>query len=186
MVGAVPVPVSAAALRGFFMQGRPRSTRAVGAEFEMLVVDRRSGREARFGGARGVEAVLRRLHEKGRGWNVVDLDGHLIALEREDGSTVTLEPGSQLEFSTPPRRDALQVDADFRAFAVEFHEVTGGLDVALAGIGLNPFSATSEVELGRLGRVRENPTRQLDAVYPLAALSHGEECQQRPGQTEDE
>lgn len=141
-------PVPSDALRSFFTEGRPKTARAVGAEFELLVVDRRRAREAPFGGDRGVEAVLRRLQERGTGWTPVRLDGHLIALDRADGSAITLEPGSQLEFSTPPRRDALEVDADVRAFAAEFRQATAGLDVALTGIGLNPFSATREVELG--------------------------------------
>lgn len=114
----------------------------------MLVVDRRTAREAPFGGDRGVEAVLRRLHERGKGWSPVRIDGRLIALDRADGSAITLEPGSQLEFSTPPRPGAVEVDADVRAFVKEFRAATSGLDVALTGIGLNPFSATQEVELG--------------------------------------
>lgn len=144
----MPSPVPADALRAFFERGRPKSARAVGAEFELLVVDRVAGREARFGGARGVQAVLRRLLERGRGWSAVTIDGNLIGLERDDGATITLEPGSQLEFSTPPRAGAVEIDADLRAFVAEFARATDGLDVALTGIGLNPYSATHEVELG--------------------------------------
>lgn len=149
---AAPVPPDA--LRSFFTKGRPKTARAVGAEFELLVVDRRTAKEVPFGGERGIEAVLRHILERGKGWTAVNIDGRLIALDRPDGSAITLEPGSQLEFSTPPRRDALQVDADVRAFAAEFREATAGLDLALTGIGLNPFSATQEVELGPKPRYR--------------------------------
>lgn len=153
-IASVPRSVSADALLSFFTDGRPRSTRAVGAEFELLVVDRRSGKEAPFGGPRGVEAVLGRLRDGGTGWKPQEIGGRLIGLERADGSTVTLEPGSQLEISSPPRKSALEVDADLRAFVTEFRRATAGLDVALTGIGLNPFSATQEVELGPKPRYR--------------------------------
>ena len=144
----MPAPVRPDALRGFFERGRPKSSRAVGAEFELLVVDRRTGREAPFEGKRGVQAVLRMLLSKGEGWTPVSLDGQLVALEREDGATITLEPGSQLEFSTPPRNGALEVDADLRAFVAEFRRAMQGSELALTGIGLNPYSATREVRLG--------------------------------------
>lgn len=150
----MPAPVRPDALRGFFQRGRPKSSRAVGAEFELLVVDRRTERESAFGGERGVEAALRRLLERGAGWRSVVVDGRLIALERGDGATVTLEPGSQVEFSTPPRPGAIEVDADLHAFVVEFRRATEGLDIALTGIGLNPYSATAEVELGPKKRYR--------------------------------
>lgn len=120
----------------------------------MLLVDRRAKREALFDGERGVEAVLQRLAARGRGWTPVHEADRLIALARADGAAVTLEPGSQFELSTPPRRDVLQIDADLRAFLAELAEVTGDMDVVPIAIGLNPFSATDEVHLGPKKRYR--------------------------------
>lgn len=150
----MPRSVSPEALRSFFTEGRPKSARAVGAEFELLVVDRRTNREAPFDGPRGVEAVLAALLHGSGGWTPGQVAGRLIALEHADGSTITLEPGSQLEFSTPPRRTALEVDADLRRFLAGFRVATAGMDLALTGIGLNPFSATEEVALGPKPRYR--------------------------------
>jgi glutamate--cysteine ligase len=120
----------------------------VGAEFEMLPVDRKTLREVPYAGPRGIGTVLERLRERGAGWTGVEEDGNLIALSRADGAAVTLEPGNQLEFSTAPRGNALEIDRDLRAFLAEYDRAAADLDIVLLGVGLNPFSATRDVELG--------------------------------------
>ena len=117
----------------------------VGAEFEVLVVDRRTRKEAPFDGPRGVEAVLESLSRNG--WATARENGRLIALERA-GATVTLEPGSQLELSTSPRRTVVEIEADLRSFLAELGPVLEKMDLVALATGLNPFSTALEVPLG--------------------------------------
>ncbi len=150
----MPSSVSRDALRAWFSPRVTTRSALVGAEYEMLTIDLRAKREAPYTGERGVEAALHRLLANGRGWTKVEEGGHLIALSRADGSTVTLEPGGQLEFSTAPRGNALEIDRDLRAFVAEFDTTVAGMDLALSGVGVNPFSATRDVELGPKKRYR--------------------------------
>ncbi len=139
-------PVSASDLRAWF---RPRSSRErIGAEFEILLVDLFARRETPFSGPRGVEEVLKRLVHSGRGWRPIEEEGHLIALARDDGGAVTLEPGSQLELSTPPRESAVEIERDYRAFVAELNGILPGMGLKALGIGANPFSGSREVVLG--------------------------------------
>lgn len=145
----MPRPVPRQQLVEWFCAPRcGKGDRKNGAEFEFIVTDLQTRREAPFDGPRGLESVLRRFLERGKGWKAVEEDGRLIALDHHDGAALTLEPGSQLELATVPRVSVREIDADLRAFVREFHVVTEGLEVALLGIGLNPFSSTSEVALG--------------------------------------
>ncbi len=102
-------------------------------------MDRAKRKEAGFD---AVERVLLSLASVG--WKETRENGRLIALER-DGSTVTLEPGSQLELSTPPRKHVVEIERDFRAFVTELKRAT---DLVPIATGLNPFSPTRKVELG--------------------------------------
>jgi glutamate--cysteine ligase len=150
----VASPVPRDAIRQWFQQPRGGRPDRVGAEFEMLPVDLRSNREAPYLGKRGVEAILKKLIESGNGWTGTEEAGRLIALARPDGATVTLEPGSQLEFSTEPRDNVMQIERELRAFVREFYEATAGMDIALLAVGLNPFSSTAEVQLGPKARYK--------------------------------
>lgn len=150
----MPAAVSRDRLLGWFQQCcAPRSER-VGAEFETLVVDLGTRREVAYEGPAGVGAVLERFRDRGDGWKPEVSEGHLIALSRGDSSSITLEPGNQMEFSSRPRKSVLEIETDLRRFLAEFYRVTEGMNVALLGIGLNPFSSTAEVKLGPKKRYR--------------------------------
>lgn len=132
-------------------KGEPR----VGAEYETLIVDRRTKRQADYEGERGVEALLRAIRDRNVGgdWKAVHEDGHLIELDR-DGATITLEPGNQLELSTAPRATVLELEKDFRRFVAELEPVARSMDLAVLAIGVNPFSRADEVTLGPKKRYR--------------------------------
>ena len=75
--------------------------RCVGLEWEKEAVDS-NGQRVVFHGERGIEAILKAL-ARDHAWNELDEAGHVVALERQ-GESITLEPGGQVEYATPPRR----------------------------------------------------------------------------------
>lgn len=127
-----------------YFEKPPTTARLVGAEFEMAGYDRRTAEPLRYGGERGLEVVLERIADLG--WAPVHEDGHIIALSNEQGA-LSIEPGGQLELSTPPRGDTLQIRDDARGFAELLLEVSDGLDIAWVAVGLNPLSRTQDIEV---------------------------------------
>src|SRR5579872_147569 len=92
-------PVSVCDLIGYFASGaKPSNEWRVGAEFEKFALDRVTGKQIGFDV--GIEAVLERLASR-FGWERHEEAGRLTALTRS-GSTISVEPGGQLELSTPP------------------------------------------------------------------------------------
>jgi glutamate--cysteine ligase len=78
---------------------KPPERWRLGLEWEKELVDR-GGRRIPFAGPGGIEELLTALVD-GFGWTPVHEGEHVVALDRR-GETVTLEPGGQLEYSSPP------------------------------------------------------------------------------------
>lgn len=84
----------------FHRGGKPRQEWRVGAEFEKFALDHATGRTITYGEPGGVRDILQALADR-FGWTPHREGDHLTSLSR-DGSLVSLEPGGQVEFSTPP------------------------------------------------------------------------------------
>ncbi len=84
----------------------------------------------------GIETLLQGLTRFG--WTPVTEAGHLIALKREDGSSVTLEPGGQLELSGAPLETIHQTCAEVGQHLVEVREVASELGIKFTGMGFQP------------------------------------------------
>jgi glutamate--cysteine ligase len=93
--GTAEPPLTRDALVAYLASGsRPRSEWRIGTEHEKLgyvVADRRRPDAAQ------IEELLRRIADR-FGWERVEEEGRIIAL-RQDGQSITLEPGGQFELS---------------------------------------------------------------------------------------
>ena len=79
---------------------KPEQDWVVGTEVERIGLDPTTGEAIPFSGQRGVEAILRGMCER-FGWEAKEESGHTIGLSRGD-SSITLEPGGQIELSGAP------------------------------------------------------------------------------------
>ncbi|NIQ96336.1 MAG: gamma-glutamylcysteine synthetase, partial [Desulfuromonadales bacterium] len=91
-----------------------------------------------------IEALLQRLESK-YDWQGVYEGGHLIGLVGPD-SSVTLEPGGQMELSGRLCPDIHCCQGDFSTYIAQLLEETASLDLALLGMGSQPFSRLEEIE----------------------------------------
>lgn len=134
--------VSTRDLLAFFERGaRPRESWGIGTEMEKLVVDAATGEAA---GYARIEALLQRLEAAG-GWRAVREEGHLIALLGES-SSITLEPGGQLELSGRLCPDLHCCDADFTRHIDQIVGAAQGLGLAFLGLGVQPFTPLSAID----------------------------------------
>jgi len=104
---ALPITSFDDLLAPFHAAMRPPSEFVIGAEAEKFGVLEESGDPIPYDGDRGVRRVLEELAAS-HGWTPAPPEragGPLIALVREDGASVTLEPGAQLELSGAPLAD---------------------------------------------------------------------------------
>lgn len=114
----------------------------IGVELEHFIVDKESLRAITYYEEGGVEDLLKYLLTKG--WQGFYEDGYLLALEK-DGSTVTLEPGSQFELSIKPLLSLKQIEQEYLNF---LHEVVPYLEDhghALMTLGYQPESSIKDI-----------------------------------------
>ncbi|WP_321366915.1 glutamate-cysteine ligase family protein [uncultured Desulfuromusa sp.] len=128
-------------LTAFLLRGaRPKSEWGVGLETEKLVVDRHTGEAVSY---ERIRELLDRLDGIG-GWQGVYEQEKLIGLQGKR-SSVTLEPGGQLELSGKFCCDITCSWRDLNRYRQ--HIVTMGheLDLVFLGLGVHPFSSLDEI-----------------------------------------
>ena len=119
-------------LSDFLTRGaRPREDWGVGLETEKLVVDRQTGEAASY---ERIRDLLSRLEGVG-GWQGSYAGEHLIGLQGKR-SSVTLEPGGQLELSG---RFCCDIHCSWRDLGRYRQQiVAAGMETGLAFLGLGP------------------------------------------------
>ncbi len=154
--GIDDTPVTERDLIAYFHEGaKPVSEWRVGAEFEKIAIDRATGRQIGFDG--GIERVLHALATH-FAWEPHSEAGRLTTLTR-GMSTISVEPGGQLELSTAPSLHLSELRSELDAHLRELRAVTDPAKVAWIATGVTPFSAVDGIPLN------PRPRHQLMAEY---------------------
>lgn len=126
----------------FLLRGaRPKDEWGVGLETEKLVVERETGEAADY---HRIRALLEKLDGIG-GWEGTYDHGHLIGLQGKR-SSVTLEPGGQLELSGKFCCDINCSWRDLNRYRQHILVVGQELGLGFLGLGVHPFTS-----LGKIG-----------------------------------
>jgi len=129
-------------LSDFLLRGaRPRDEWGVGLETEKLVVDRNSGEAV---GYERIRELLSRLDGIG-GWRGVYEQERLVGLQGKR-SSVTLEPGGQLELSGKFCCDISCSWRDLNRYRQHIVTMGHDLDLVFLGLGVQPFTPLEKIE----------------------------------------
>ena len=120
---------------------RDHEKRFIGAELEKIVIVRETGEAAPYA---LIETLLRQLKAEG-GWRGVYENDHLIALLGND-SSITLEPGGQLELSGALCSDIHCCHGDLTRHLKNISSKASDLGLAFLGLGVQPFTPLSEID----------------------------------------
>lgn len=162
--GIDDTPVTEHDLVDYFREGeKPAPAWRVGAEFEKFALDRTTGRQIGFDG--GIEAVLHALATHFN-WEPHVEAGRLTTLTRGQ-STVSVEPGGQLELSTAPSTSLAELHDELATHLRELRAVTDAGKVAWVAAGVTPFSAVEEIPLN------PRPRHRLMADYLPTRCRYG-------------
>lgn len=135
---AAAEPVTESDLVHYFHDGaKPREQWRVGAEFEKFAVERATGRPLSYDEPGGVRDILHALADR-FGWTPHAPRGRLVMLTR-DGACVSIEPGNQVEFSSPPVGHLSELEAHLRRHVDEIRAVVDPERVAWVAAGVTPF-----------------------------------------------
>lgn len=129
----------------YFREGeKPRNRRGIGTETEKFVVRRKEGRMLSFEEPGGFGDIFQRLIDR-FGWEATPPDeGHVVALVRNPGGAVTLEPGGQLELSGSVLNTVFETAQEFDSHLEELRQVADE-DLAFVIWGMNPCVSLDDV-----------------------------------------
>lgn len=111
--------------------------------------------EASAGRKGGVRDLLEGLTRFG--WEPILEAGHIVAL-KQDGASVTLEPGGQFELSGAPLENLHQTCDEVHTHLAQVREVATELGMGFLGTGFSPIWTREETPImpkGRYGIMRE-------------------------------
>ena len=114
--------------------------RGVGAEMEKLLVDAHTGEAATFD---RIEQLLLQLEATGP-WKGVRENGRLIGLSG-DKSSITLEPGGQMELSGELCPDIHCSNYDYVDYIAQITPVAKQLGLAFLGLGTQPLTPLEQI-----------------------------------------
>ena len=129
-----------------FYNFAPKTQLQIGAEIERLPIDKK-GYAAKYSNSQknGVKEVLEEI-SKSYNWDKIVDDGVLIGLKKE-GSTITLEPGCQVEISLKPQKTVIDLKSEYEKIDKEILPVFEKLGITLLEYGISPKSTSKEIEV---------------------------------------
>lgn len=131
---------------------KPQSQWRIGTEHEKFVFEQGSWRPLPYEGVRSIRAILEGLQVFG--WKPVYEQENVIALTRFDGSSVTLEPGGQLELSGAPLETIHQTCVEVHEHLREVTQLADKLGIGLIGLGFDPKWRREDIHWMPKGRYK--------------------------------
>jgi glutamate--cysteine ligase len=163
---------------------RPSEAWGIGAEMEKLVVDAETGEAAQMC---RVESLLCNLEAEG-GWRGIRENDRLIALVG-GASSITLEPGGQLELSGELCPDLHCCEGDLARHINEVVRAAEGLGLVFLGLGVQPFTPVDRIDwlpkeryrimgpyMGRAGDMGQRMMKQTAGLQVNCDYSDEADC----------
>ncbi len=116
----------------------------IGVEFEHFVIDKDTLETISYYGKGGVEESLKEL--EARGWQGTYEGEYLLGLKNED-KVISLEPGSQLEFSVLPQKSLLHIEREYLNFLEEIIPILERKNQGLITIGYHPVTKIDDIKI---------------------------------------
>lgn len=115
----------------------------IGLEVEHLVLDKDTLTAVSYYQRGGIADILKEM--QAFGWQGVYEKEHLLGLLK-DGTTITLEPGGQLEISIKPHCDIAAIEEEYISFLEELLPILEANNQLLAAVGYHPVSKIADIE----------------------------------------
>jgi glutamate--cysteine ligase len=128
----------------FLAAEKPAAALRIGVEAEKFGILLPSYAALPYEGTRSISRVLSALVERGFSEQREQTEGPVIALVRER-SSVTLEPGAQLELSGAPHLDLHAANLELEQHHAELTEISADLGIAWCSVGFHPLARRQDL-----------------------------------------
>ena len=131
---------------------KPREKWRIGTEHEKFVFDVDTLKPLDYFAPNGIGAILKALVPFG--WEPYLEGENIIALTKPDGSSITLEPGGQLELSGAPLETIHQTCSETTQHLDQVKGVAEALRVGFLGMGYTPTWSIDDIKWMPKGRYK--------------------------------
>ena len=150
---AQPVTDRAQLIEWFAERGKPKSAWRIGTEHEKFLFRKDSFKPVAYEGGQGVGELLRLLEEQYDMQPIIE-KGLIIGLKSDDGGSITLEPGGQLELSGAPLESLHETCAETGAHLRQMRAITQQLELCMLGVGFQPLWQRRDISWMPKGRYK--------------------------------
>ena len=119
------------------------SDNLIGLEYERLSLDKSSLENASY---EKLEKIVLSFCEKSS-WQPIYDSNILIGANCTNGSSISLEPGCQLEISLSPKKELVEIESELFKIISELDKIAALEDVIFLGYGISPKSNVDDIKL---------------------------------------
>ncbi|MBQ7287210.1 MAG: hypothetical protein IJW73_05555 [Candidatus Gastranaerophilales bacterium] len=129
-------------IENWYLSGIKNDLR-IGLEYERLSLDIDGLKNAQY---EKLEQIIRSFCSLAS-WEI-DFDNEtIIGAHNQDGTSISLEPGCQLEISIAPKKDILAIDLELNKIINTLDEIAKKLGVVFVGYGISPVSCVDDIKV---------------------------------------
>lgn len=129
----------------FYKSFKPKSNFKIGIEFEKLGVCADTSHAIKYFDKNGAVEFLKRI-KLSDDFRATSENGYILGLKGEKGD-VTIEPGSQIEFSTKPFKSLKQAEEAYNEFNQKAGQIGNELGIKWIGLGIQPLSTYENIQM---------------------------------------
>ncbi len=129
---------------------KPRANWKIGTEHEKFCFTTHDWRPLPYDGDASILTLFRGLMDQG--WQPIEDQGKIIALEDQQGASISLEPGGQFELSGAPLTNLHQTCDEAHRHLAQVKTVADRHGIAMLGLGFTPAATLAQVPMMPKGR----------------------------------
>lgn len=132
-------------IRDYLFSAKHPNLFKIGLEYERISLNK-NNTTANYFGEKGIENFLKAFSKK-YNWEPIFDDNHIIGLKNENSTTITLEPGGQLEVSLKPKKNVCDIEKEIEILNKKINTIAKKFDLSFIEYGINPTCKATEIAI---------------------------------------
>lgn len=132
-------------IQGFELGCKNKSDFKFGMEYERLLINKKTFHAVPYYGENGIYRLLRQIAFQDE-WSYITDFGQVTGLKKGN-STITLEPGGQVEISLAPQDSIKNIEKEIERLDKKILPIVKNLGIGFINYGISPLSTYKDIQL---------------------------------------
>ncbi len=129
-------------IKSFYLK-KKNSDFLIGLEYERISLDKKTFKTASY---EKISKIIEHFASI-TSWALIYDNDTIIGAISKDETSISLEPGCQLEISLSPKKNILDIDLEITKISKLLDSIANIYDVIFLGYGINPLDSVDEIEI---------------------------------------